>query len=304
MTRLLAQAQAQAPGLPGPPAPPTPSWLDTPLFNLGETPVSLITLLTMVAVVIATFIISKLVQVGVRRALHRRGMRPEGGIGVASRLIHYAIILVGVGVALQTAGIKLGALFAAGAVFAVGIGFAMQTIAQNFVSGLILLVERTIEPGDIIEVDGTLARVEEMGIRATLVRTLDDEELIVPNSRLVQSTVKNYSLRDSAYRVRVMVGVTYDSDMKLVREALELVGESIHDRLQEYPPQVLLMDFGSSSVDWEVSIWTDDPWAQRRARSQLREAIWWAFKEQHIVIAFPQLDVHLDEPVVEALRAA
>src|SRR4030095_8726722 len=102
-------------------------------------------------------------------------------------------IVVGLTLALHLAGIKLGAVFAAGAVFAVGLGFAMQNIAQNFVSGVILLVERSIEPGDVIEVNTQVVRVHQMGIRATLVRTLDDEDMIVPNSILVQTTVKNYT---------------------------------------------------------------------------------------------------------------
>lgn len=278
------------------------SVMNIKLFDIGSTPISLMTLITMVVVVIGAYLTSRVLQAAARRALARRGVSTEhGGLGALGRLVHYVVMLVGVGVALQTGGIELGALFAAGAVFAVGIGFAMQNIAQNFVSGVILLIERTIKPGDVIEVDGTMVRVQEMGIRATLVRSLDEEDLIVPNSSLVTSIVKNYSLRDALYRLRVRVGVTYDSDMKLVRAVLEGVAEAAEFRDADHQPQVLLADFGSSSVDWEVSVWIRDAWTRRRVASELRKKIWDAFKEAKIVIAFPQVDVHFDPPVMESL---
>jgi len=141
-----------------------------------------------------------------------------------------------------------------------------------------------------------------MGIRATIVRTLDDEDLIIPNSALVQSTVTNYTFRDNLMRLRVPVGVTYSSDMRLVRRVLEETAERIPWRSTEKGPVILLVEFGSSSVNWEVSVWIEDPWKSRWGRSDLRQAIWWALKEAGITIAFPQLDLHLDEPVVESLR--
>ena len=115
----------------------------------------------------------------------------------------------------------LEALFAAGAVFAIGLGFAMQNIVQNFVSGVILLAERTIKPGDVLQVDGRFVKVRHMGIRSTICRTLDEEEIIVPNATIVQSTVTNYTLQDSLFRLRCTVGVVYGSDMVLVKNTLQ-----------------------------------------------------------------------------------
>lgn len=164
------------------------------------------------------------------------------------------------------------------------------------------MVERSIKPGDILFIEGQTVRVIQMGIRATLVRTLDEETMIVPNSTLVQSTVKNYTIKDSLFRVRVAVGVEYGSDMALVRKVLEQTARDLDFRESSHPPVVLMDAFGSSSVDWEVSIWTADPWRARTIRSNVREAIWTAFKQNSIVIAFPQLDVHLDPPVTHALE--
>ncbi len=276
----------------------------TTLTKIGGTPITLATVITMLLIVVATFVVSKLIRMAIQRALARRGVEVQhGGMTAAGRLVHYVIVLIGLGIALSTAGIQLGALFAAGAVFAVGVGFAMQNIAQNFVSGVILLIERTIKPGDVVEVEGSMVRVVEMGIRSTLVRSRDEEDMIVPNSKLVQSTVKNYTLTDPLYRLRVGVGVTYDSDMALVRKTLEQVAQTIEWRASEREPVVLMTDFGSSSVDFELSVWTRDAWQQKSGRSQVREAIWWALKEQGIVIAFPQVDVHFDPPVVDSLGA-
>jgi small-conductance mechanosensitive channel len=184
----------------------------------------------------------------------------------------------------------------------VALGFAMQNIAQNFVSGVILLVERSIKPGDILRVEGRLVKVMRMGIRATVSRTLDDEEIIIPNSVLVQNSVTNYTLKDRLYRLRALVGVVYWSDMALVRETLERVAKEIPWREKGPEPRILLRQFGDSSVDFEVSVWISDPWRVQLRLSELHEAIWWALKEAGITIAFPQVDVHLDPPVMRSLE--
>jgi small-conductance mechanosensitive channel len=215
--------------------------------------------------------------------------------------MHYGIMAIGLAIAVDQVGIDLTALFAAGALFAVGLGFAMQNIAQNFVSGLILLIERVIKPGDVLEVEGAVVRVRRMGIRTTVARTRDDEEIIIPNATLVQSLVKNFTLGDSAFRVRVGVGVSYGSDMRRVRATLERVAAEQPWRLDRPEPVIFLVDFGSSSVDWEVSAWCDNAWGAPRAASELRQGIWNALKDAGIQISFPQLDVHFAPPVEEAL---
>ena len=190
-------------------------------------------------------------------------------------------------------GINLSALFTAGAVFAVGIGFAMQTIAQNFVAGIILLVERSIKPGDILEVDGEVVRVEELGIRACLARTRDDDELIIPNATLVQSTVTNYTLHDPIMRLRVSVGVAYESDMAVVHQVLKKAASALEWRMKDRDPVVYLTEFADSAVNFEVSVWINEPWTSKGRESDLRFAVWDALAAANVSIAFPQLDVHL-----------
>lgn len=273
-----------------------------PLFSLGGTPVTLATIATGVVIVSVAFVISSLLRRAFHRGLKGRLELDAGTLGVASRLLHYLVVITGFAIALHTIGINLTGLFAAGALFAVGIGFAMQNLTANFVSGIILLLERAIKPGDVLEVEGQMVRVKDMGIRATVARTLDDEDLVVPNSQLVQSTVTNYTLRDQIYRLRVAVGAAYESDVEEVIRILEKITDELPWRYKERQPVVLLSDFGSSSIDFEISVWIEDPWRARRAGSDLRRAIWRGFKDSSITIAFPQVDVHFDPPVVESLR--
>jgi small-conductance mechanosensitive channel len=275
--------------------------LNFELVNVAGTTITGATLLSAVLIVLISMWVSRLGQRAIGRVFAIRGVKVEGTVGVFKRLTHYLILAIGFGVALSTLGIDLGALFAAGAIFAVGIGFAMQNIAQNFVSGLILLIEHSIKPGDVVEVESTIVKVKRMGIRATVVRTLQDEDVIVPNSILVQNAVKNYTLADSFYRIRVAVGVIYGSNMKDVMEVLQKAAESVDWRDASHTPRVQMVDFGTSSVDFDVSVWVDDPWQLREYGSQLRQAIWWALKDAEITIAFPQVDVHFDPPVEGAL---
>jgi potassium efflux system protein len=273
--------------------------LDARVFQIGGTNLTVSTLALSIVIVVLSFVLSRVLRAIVRRAFARRGLENAGTGGVVAQFLHYALVTTGFAIALQTAGIEIGALFAAGAVFAIGLGFAMQNIAQNFVAGVILLIERAIKPGDVIEVDGQVVRVIEMGIRTTTVRTRLDEDMIVPNASLAQSTVKNYTLSDSHYRLKADVGVAYASDLKVVIATLERVARAIEWRVTGKEPLVLLTSFGAHAVNFEVSVWCSDPWKARIALSELHLAIWFAFLEAKIEIAFPQVDVHL-APALEA----
>ena len=276
--------------------------LDVPLFKLGSTQVTVATLLAFALILLLTFLASRLLRKALSKALAVGGAVDEGTVGAASRLLHYSTLVAGSGLAVHTLGIDLTAFFAAGALFAVAIGFAMQNLTANFVSGIILLIERAIKPGDILDFNGEIVRVQDMGIRATVAKTLNDEDLVIPNSQLVQSTVRNLTFRDVLSRLRVAVEVEYRSDMVQVREVLERTARNQEWRSPLRDPVVLLTDFGTSSVDFEVSVWVADPWKSRQSRSHLREAIWWALKDAGITIAFPQVDLHLDPPVEASLR--
>jgi small-conductance mechanosensitive channel len=266
--------------------------LDVRLFEVGGTSVTVSSVATFALIVVATFWISRALQRFVARAMTRGGVREAGSIALVGRVLHYFVLVSGIAVALQTVGVGLTTVFAAGAVVAVGVGFALQNILQNFVSGIILLIERTIKENDVLEVDNRTIQVERMGVRSTIARTRDDERIIIPNSLLIQSVVANYTLADAFCRVRTSVGVSYDSDMRQVRGVLVEAANRVDQRVTHKEPVILMREFGDSSVVWEVSIWTNDPWFSPRIKSALNESVWWALKDAGITIAYPQLDVH------------
>ena len=276
------------------------AWWNETIWVIGKNSITLLDIAIACLIVIIAYQFSRFLQEVTERGMRRANITSEGTIGTLRRGIHYTVVVVGFMTAVSHIGINLQTLLTAGAIFAVAFGFAMQNIAQNFVSGMILLVERSIKPGDVLLLEGKVVRVVDMGIRATVVRTLDDDEMIVPNASLVQNTVTNYTLRDSLYRLRAVVGVAYGSDMQLVRETLEECSRSLEWRVKDHAPRVHLLEFGDSSVVWEISGWIQHPWHGPRMRSRLHEALWWAFKEKGIVIAYPQLDLHLD-PRLETL---
>jgi len=275
--------------------------LNFEFMNLGDRPVTPMLIGTAVVVLIAAAWGSSWVRRYIEQQLNEREIGEPGTVAAGARLAQYLLLAIGLTVGLSTLGVDLSAVLAAGAVFAVGIGLAMQQVAENFVSGIILLVERTIRPGDVLEVEGKIVRVQHLGIRATVVRSLDDEEVIVPNSMLVQSQVKNLRLTDSLLRVRVKVGVAYNSDLRVTMKALEAAAARM-PVVVERPPTVVLLGFGDSSVNFEVSVWIRDPWRKQQASSDLSFQTWDALKQAGVVIAFPQLDVHIDADVVRAME--
>ncbi|MBX2799573.1 MAG: mechanosensitive ion channel [Myxococcales bacterium] len=278
---------------------------DLHLFDVGGRSIRPATLFALALVAFVTGQISKAFQQGVARAATIRGMESDqGSIAVAQRVVHYVVLVVGVVVALQILGIDLAALVAAGAVFVVGVGLAMQNLAQNFVSGLILLAERSIKPTDVVEVDGQVVVVKQMGIRSTIAHSRDGEDLIIPNSLLVQNTVKNLTHLDRYIRIRVAVGVSYDSDMGQVARVLMEAANQVPWRVRSREPILLWQGFGDSAVQWEISVWGSDPWRVPQMRTELARVVWDALKEAGITIAFPQLDVHLDAAAREAITGA
>ena len=267
--------------------------LNAPLLTVQKTPITLLALVLFGVAILVTVLVARLAERATKRGFALRGVTDPGTAGLTARLVRYGVIVVGFGMAVQTFGVNLNSLFAATAFFAVALGFAMQNVAQNFVSGIILLTERTIKPGDVLLVESRLVRVTRMGLRATIARTRDDEDLIIPNATLVQNTVTNYTLRDALYRIRATVGVSYNADLNEVMRVLTRAASDFPARVETHEPRVLLTGFGDSSVNFEVSVWTHDPWLSRVDISALNSAIWTGLQEAHISIPFPQRDVHI-----------
>ncbi len=247
-----------------------------------------------VAILLAAFCVSRMLQQSIDRRLRQGAGTDEDTIRTYKDVIRFLILIPGVLLALHVLGINLSALFATGGLFAVALAFAMKNLSENLVSGLILRLERSIKPGDVLETEGTMVRVKTIGFRATVARTKDERDLVIPNAQLVQSRVANYTLKDALCRVGTTVGVAYSSDLVKVRETLESVCDGLDWTSSQHKPAVLLSDLGSSAVNFTVWVWIENPWEAGRRQSLLNEAIWWGLNNAGIVIALPQLNVHLD----------
>jgi small-conductance mechanosensitive channel len=138
-----------------------------------------------------------------------------------------------------------------------------------------------------------MVKVKKIGPRVTIVRSKSEVDIILPNAELIQNPISNHTYGDVLYRIDTTVGVAYTSDLRKVRATLEEVAGALDWKSSQKPPIVQLTEFGDSSVNFKILVWTEDPWAANRFRSELNEAIWWALKEADIVIAFPQLVVHI-----------
>ena len=262
--------------------------------DVNITPGGLITVLLIIAV---TFWISRLLQRVLRRNFFVRiGLR-EGTQASICRVLHYSIMCLGTYIAVTIAGIDLTGLAAITAVLMVGIGLGLQNITSNFISGLILLIERPVQVGDFVEVGGVQGKVRTIRGRSTTVDTLDNVSIIVPNLNFISENVTNWSFRDTKVRIHVSVRVSYGSDVDLVAETLLQVGRSHSEVLANPVPNIQFLDFGDSSLNFDLLVWIQDASRQYFVRSDLNFAIVRAFREQGITIPFPQRDLHLRSAV-------
>ena len=245
-----------------------------------------------------------------RAAMKKRLSDEDNWDAIAIRTYQRAAFLVvmvpGVLVALHVLGFNMSPLFTTSGLFAVALAFAMKNISENYLAGAMIRFERTIKVGDVLQLGSTgmMMRVKKIGFRDTIVRSKDEMDILIPNSDLVREKVANFTFRDATCRVKTFVGVSYSSDLDKVREVLETVCNTFADLSDRHAPQVLLTDFGNSSINYRISVWIEDPWTRGQVKSDLNEAIWDAFNDAGIVMAFPQLDVHFDEtaPLVGELK--
>jgi potassium efflux system protein len=218
---------------------------------------------------------------------------PRGVPAAVSATVSYLVVTIGFVTALLAAGLKLSEFtFLAGA-FGVGIGFGLQNVVNNFVSGLILLYERPIQVGDVLEVGTIRGRVSRIGIRSSTLATFDGAEVIVPNATLIATDVVNWTLSDRLRRVDIHVSVSYGSDPAAVLAVLGRVARAHTGVLAVPEPMALFMGFGESGLNFELRCWTPeyDAWVQ--VGSEIRAAVFAAFKEAGIEIPFPQRDLHV-----------
>lgn len=279
--------------------------LEVPLVSLGETTITLWTVLYLLVLLLLVIWGSGLIRRLLVRTLERGGKIETGVAQSVGTMVRYALVLIGLLVIVQTAGINLTTLNVIAGAVGIGVGFGLQTIAANFISGLILLVGRPIKVGDRIVVggeggEGIEGDVMEIGARATTVLTNDNIAVIVPNTNFVEQTVVNWSHNDRRVRFKIPVQVAYGTDVRKAEQLLLDVARSDRDVLESPAPAVRFLEFGDNGLHLELRAWSTSLIHKKGLLiSNLNFAIYAAFNEHDIEIPFPQRVVHLRQEAAE-----
>ncbi len=216
------------------------------------------------------------------------------------KFIKYIVYIVVILATMSASGINITVLLTASAALFVGLGLALQEVFQDVIGGILIMVDKSISAGDIVEIDGRVGRVYEIKLRTTRALTRDDKVIIIPNHKFITDTVYNYTQNHKTTRESVQVGVAYGSDTKLVEKILLECAAALPEILKHPKPFVLFENFGDSSLDFGVYFFVRDSFVDPRIKSALRFSIDNRFRESGITIPFPQRDVHLfntDNPV-------
>lgn len=272
-------------------------------FEYGELSISLGHVLVFCIGVVLAVWVARTLRALLREEVLPRMSLPRGVDNSVASLSYYVLLLVGLLAALSAAGFKIGQLAFMFGALGVGIGLGLQDVVKNFVSGLILMFERPVKPGDAVDISGTTGRVRAIGMRATTVRTFEGADVVVPNGMLLSDKVTNWTLVDQNRRIDVDLGVAYGSDVTRVMQLLQETTRATPGIADEPAPAVLFTGFGASSLDFAIRAWSRryDDWSA--VRSDLMTRLHAALDAAGIVIPFPQQDVHLRSLSEDLLRS-
>lgn len=268
--------------------------LDSLAFMLGKTRISALSIINFILLVALLFTLAMWLSATIERRMQKTSyLSPSMRVGLG-KFSKFFLIGLSFFIALDAVGIDLTALTVFGGALGVGLGFGLQRIASNFISGFLLLFDRSIKPGDVISIGNKFGWVEELRARYIVVRDRDGVDTLIPNENLITSEVINWSFTDRTVRLKLPVQISYADDP---HKAIELLIQcaKLHPRvLQEPAPVGRLMEFGDNGIGMELRIWINDPeQGVNNVRSDINLAIWRAFKDNGITIPFPQRDVHI-----------
>ncbi|NIS76702.1 MAG: mechanosensitive ion channel [Deltaproteobacteria bacterium] len=266
------------------------------LFTIGNSPVTIGKVIgAIIALILGIIIVKKAVGLFGKKILPRTRLKPNVAASI-EKILYYTGILLIVLFALDIINIPLTAFAFVGGALAIGVGFGAQTLINNFISGFIIMAEQPIRIGDLVEIEGTFATIEDIGARCTRIRTADNIQILVPNSSFLEKNIVNWTLSDSMIRAGVTVGVVYGSPIREVT-AIMMAIAGAHERVLSTPePFVRFSDFGDNALIFNLHFWVSmTSMADRlNIESDIRYQIDDRFRDAGIVIAFPQRDVHLD----------
>ena len=276
-------------------------WINTPWITLGKTEITAASVFGLVFILVFVWWFSAVVERTLRRvALHGRSPDTHSTVYAFTRLIRYVVWIVGTLLGLTYLGFELTSLAFLGGAIGVGIGFGLQNIFSNFISGIIILVEKTLKIGDFVDLQsGVRGTVTEISMRYTRVTTNDSVDVLVPNSEFINGRVTNWTFNERSRRIRIPFGVAYGSDKNAVREAGVAAAKAVEDAgliIDDAHPAIVLMTaLGESSLDFELRVWVGPKLISRPGGTKSR--LLWALEEEltkrGIEIPFPQRDLRL-----------
>lgn len=252
--------------------------------------ISILDVLIVITVIFITSIILRIVLKLITRNLPEDD---KGKFNVVYGYFRWLIYLIILLITLHSVGVNVTAVFAASAALLIGVGLALQTLFQDIISGVFILIDQSVHVGDIIEIEGKVGRVEEIKLRTTRAVTIDNKVLVIPNHLYLTNSLYNWTQNGTLTRESVSVGVAYGSDVALVKKLL-LQAASTHEAVISIPePTVLFTDFGDSSLNFKIVFTLADSFKAQFPKSDIRFEIERLFRENNITIPFPQRDVHI-----------
>jgi small-conductance mechanosensitive channel len=269
------------------------------LFKINETPVTTMGLLRVALILTAAMWLSRVIRRTIQRIGQRRGGLNQSSLYTFGRLVHYVILTIGIIVGLSSIGIDFTKFAMFASALGVGVGFGLQTLISNFVAGLIILFEKSLKVGDFVELEsGVTGEVKEINMRSTLITTNDNIDILVPNAEFVGGRVTNWTLRDVYRRIRIPFGVAYGTEKEKVKTAALEAADEVEWTLKNDPgrePQVWFVEFGDSSLNFELVVWLTQE-AVKRPGAVSAAYLWeldTKLSKYGIEIPFPQRDLHL-----------
>ncbi|MBD0824039.1 mechanosensitive ion channel family protein [Aestuariibaculum marinum] len=252
-----------------------------------------ISVLDVIAIITAIFVTTLVLRVILKLITKKLPEEEKGKFNVVFGYFRWLVYLIILLITLNAVGVNVTAVFAASAALMIGIGLALQTLFQDIISGIFILVDQTVHVGDIIELEGKIGRVEEIKLRTTRAVTIDNKVLIIPNHLYLENSLYNWTQNGSTTRESVTVGVAYGSDVQLVKELLIQAANSHPDVMATSETVVRFEDFGDSSLNFRVIFTLSDSFNANMPKSDIRFEIDRLFREHNISIPFPQRDIHI-----------
>ncbi|RMF01289.1 MAG: hypothetical protein D6768_10935 [Chloroflexi bacterium] len=260
---------------------------NVPVFNLFDNTVTLSALFLITAGFYLWVVGIYALGQGIHFLATHYGSADPGSTQATLTLLRYLLIIIGLGYVLYRLNFNTTTIAAISGGLSVGVGFALSTILSNFVSGILLLFERTLRPGDIIEFNGELSTVDLITIRSIRVRTLDNVEKIIPNSEFVTSSFTTYTGKSRHVRIKLLVGASYDDDYRQVMQTLLEIAAAHPNVMRDPAPDVRVENFGDFSIDYYLYVWIANPLLSGRVKNELHQSILDAFADKGITIPFP-----------------